>query len=203
MRRAKNNIPCGGGIKTTGSFLWPSALALVQAFSNGGGHVVVGRLKPRHATKHTVLVQGFARVRTEFGSALKREGEVMQERGGCYGGTKATGSFLWPSAPARASLFKCFDWSAKPTRLTPHEHVKTYLPQTGKVIFDYLLVGTLQVYFARSWHPPYFICTKLMQILVMLLERPHKKQLLEGSPWNVSCRMLASRLRFTCHTRKK
>jgi len=37
---------------------------------------------------------------------------------------------------ASASHQGYFDWSAKPTRLATHKHVKTFLPPIGRVVFD-------------------------------------------------------------------
>jgi len=42
----------------------------------------------------------------------------------------------WVTPVGSASRQECFDWSAKPTLMAPHEDVKTSLPQTGKVAFD-------------------------------------------------------------------
>jgi len=43
---------------------------------------------------------------------------------------------LLPTRVDSASRQECFDWSAKSTRLIPHEHVKIFLSQTCKVGSD-------------------------------------------------------------------
>ena len=58
------------------------------------------------------------------------------EAKGFWGLASSYRTLNWATNVDSVSRQECFDWSAKLTRLAPHEHVKMYLPQTGKVVFD-------------------------------------------------------------------